>query len=155
MATLALDYRVHGDGAGRDEEERSGERNSYRGAVEWMKVEVSWGRLLRVHFKTWCGRYDVSVKPTELWVGLLHSGSVLLSFRRANGGFEMYSKGALSWRVVSPATRGILQFLRPFRGSADAPHNCRLSQGSLADRLFLQFSRRWQVAVATIKGEGR
>src|SRR5215216_2346645 len=92
MATLALEYRVHGDGAGRDEEECSGERNSYRGAVEWMKVEVSWGRLLRVHFKTWCGRYDVSVKPTVLWVGLLHSGSVLLSFRRANGGFEMYSK---------------------------------------------------------------
>ncbi len=49
MATLALEYRVHGDGAGRDEEERSGERNSYRGAVEWMKVEVSWGRLLRGH----------------------------------------------------------------------------------------------------------
>jgi hypothetical protein len=37
------------------------------------------------------------------------------------------TKGALSWRVASPATRGILQFLRPFRGSADAPHNCRLS----------------------------
>ena len=110
MATLALEFRVHRDGAGRDEEERSGERNSYRGAVEWMKVEVSWGKLLR---------------------------------------------GALSWRVASPATRGILQFLRPFRGSADAPHNCRLSQGSLADRLFLQFSRSWQVAVATIKGEGR
>ena len=30
-----------------------------------------------------------------------------------------------------------------------------VSQGSLADSLFLQFSRRWQVAVATIKGEGR
>lgn len=27
------------------------------------------------------------------------------------------TKGALSWRVASPATRGILQFLRPFRGS--------------------------------------
>jgi hypothetical protein len=49
MATLALEYRVHGDGAGRDEEERSGERNSYIGAVERMKVEVSWGRLLRGH----------------------------------------------------------------------------------------------------------
>jgi hypothetical protein len=65
------------------------------------------------------------------------------------------TKGTLSWQVASPATRGILQFLRPVRGSADAPHNCRLSQGSLADRLFLHFSRRWQVAVATIKGEGR
>jgi hypothetical protein len=49
MAILALEYRVHGDGAGRDEEERSGERNWYRGAVEWMKVEVSWDRLLRGH----------------------------------------------------------------------------------------------------------
>src|SRR5215212_600493 len=108
MATLALEYRVHGDGAGRDEEERSGERNSYRGVVERMKVEVSWGRLLRGHSR---------------------GGLRLLQFE--------------------------VQFLRPFRGSADAPHNCRLSQGSLADRLFLQFSRRWQVAVATIKGEGR
>src|SRR5829696_2114034 len=49
MATLALEYRVHGDGADRDEEERSAERNSYRGAVERMKVEVSWGRLLTTH----------------------------------------------------------------------------------------------------------
>src|SRR5215210_5766491 len=110
MVTLALEYRVHGDGAGRDEEERSGERNSYRGAVEWMKVEVSWGRLLRGH---------------------------------SRGGLHLLQLEAF------------LQFLRPFRGSADAPHNCRLSQGSLADRLFIQFSRRWQVAGATIKGEGR
>jgi hypothetical protein len=110
MATLAREYRVHGDGAGRDEEERSGERNSYRGAVEWMKVEVSWGRLLRGH---------------------------------SRGGLHLLQLEAF------------LQFLRPFRGSADALHNCRLSQGSLADRLFLQFSRRWQVAGATIKGEGR
>ena len=82
MATLALEYRVHGDGAGRDEEERSGERNSYRGAVEWMKVEVSWGRLLRGH---------------------------------SRGGLHLLQLEAF------------LQFLRPFRGSADAPHNCRIS----------------------------
>jgi hypothetical protein len=109
MATLALEYRVHGDGAGRDEEERSGEGNSYRGAVEWMKVEVSWGRLLRGH---------------------------------SRGGLRLLQREA---------------FFSSFDRFAVAPMllTIAVSQGSLADRLFLQFSRGWQIAVATIKWEGR
>jgi hypothetical protein len=47
---------------------------------------------LRVHFKTWSGRCNVSVKQPVFWVGLRHSASVLPIFRHPNGSFEMHSK---------------------------------------------------------------
>jgi hypothetical protein len=76
-----------------------------------MKVEVSWGRLLRGHSR---------------------GGLRLLQLEAFFSSFDRFA--------VAPMLLTIA---------------VSLSQGSLADRLFLQFSRRWQVAVATIKGEGR
>ena len=102
MATLALEYRVHGDGAGRDEEERSGERNSYRGAVEWMKVEVSWDRLLRGHsrgrlrllqLEAFFSSFDrFAVAPMLLRIAVSHRGrSPIVSF------FSFHEDGKLPW----------------------------------------------------------
>src|SRR5215203_7174225 len=71
---------------------------SYSGGPPWprpcwlTKWSIMARAMLRLHFKTWGGRYDPSVKPAVFWVSLLHSDSVLLSFRRPNGGFEMRSK---------------------------------------------------------------
>jgi hypothetical protein len=47
--------------------------------------------VLRVHFKTWCNRFSVSVKVTISHLGFLHFGSVLFSLRFPNGSFEMHS----------------------------------------------------------------
>ena len=88
MATLALEYRVHGDGAGRDEEERSGERNSYRGAVKRMKVEVSWGRLLRGH-----SRGGLRLAPMLLTIVVsLRGRSPIVCL------FSFHEDGRLPWR---------------------------------------------------------
>src|SRR5215210_5100665 len=48
--------------------------------------------VLRVHFKTWCNRFSVSVKVTISHLGFLHFGSVLVSLRFPNGSLEMHSK---------------------------------------------------------------
>ncbi len=103
MATLALEYRVHGDGAGRDEEERSGERNSYIGAVERMKVEVSWGRLLRGHscgglrllqLEAFFSSFDrFAVAPMLLTIAVsLRGRSPIVCF------FSIHEDGKLPWR---------------------------------------------------------
>ena len=69
-----------------------------------------------------------------------------------------------SWgRLLRGHYRGGLRFLPLeaffsfFARFAAAPMllTVAVSPGSLAARLFLQFSRRLQVAVATLKGEGR
>jgi hypothetical protein len=93
---------VHGDGAGRDEEERSGERNSYRGAVECMKVEVSWGRLLRGHsrgglrllqLEAFFSSFDrFTVAPMLLTIAVALRGRSPIVF------FSFHEDGKLPWR---------------------------------------------------------
>ena len=93
----------HGDGARRDEEERSGERNSYRGAVEWLKVEVSWGRLLRGHsrgglhllqLEAFFSSFDrFAVAPMLLTIAVsLRGRSPIVCF------FSFHEDGKLPWR---------------------------------------------------------
>jgi hypothetical protein len=66
---------------------------------------------IRVHFKTWSGRCNVSVKQPVFWVGLRHSASVLPIFRHPNGSFEMHSN-------TTVVDNGVVWHDTPFESNA-------------------------------------